>query len=106
MTDTTISFTTIKFPNEELMENTREIFDEEMKSIAEKLRPHAMIKYHPSRLFLTENKLMDGNWLEYRDIEAFKACDKIWQRNVEEFATKYGNMIANVKFDSYRGQVF
>ena len=49
---------------------------------------------------------MFGNWLEYRDMDAFKACDAIWEKNGEEFAKKYGDMFSDVKFGSYRGQVF
>ena len=97
MSDTIISFTTIEFPNEELMENTREVFNVEMKSIAEKLKAHGMIKFTSSRLFLPENKLMYGNWLEYYDIEAFTVCDEIWQKNGDEFATKYGDMFDYIK---------
>ena len=88
------------------MENAHEIFNVEMKSITKKLKPHGMIKFHSSHLFLAENKLMFGNWLEYRDIEAFTICDEIWQKSGEEFAAKYGDMFADVKFSSYRGQVF
>ena len=106
MYDTVISFTSIEFPNEELMEKTYEIFHEEMRSLAEKLRPEGMIRFHSSRLFLPENKLMFGNWLEYRDMEAFKACDSIWQKNGEEFFKRYGELYVDVKFTSYRGQDF
>ena len=106
MSETVISFTTIEFPNEEMMEKTYDIFYEEMKSLAEKLRPAGMIRFHSSRLFLPEDKLMFGNWLEYRDMEAFKACDAIWEKNGEEFAEKYADMFIDVKFGSYRGQVF
>ena len=88
------------------MKNTREIFDIEMKSIAEKLKPYGMTKFYSSQLFLPENKLLYGNWLEYRDMKAFKLCDEIWQKNGQEFAMKYGDMFADVKFSSYRGQVF
>ena len=49
---------------------------------------------------------MFGNWLEYRDMEAFKACNAIWEKNGEEFAKKYADMFIDVKFGSYRGQVF
>ena len=105
MSDTVISFTTIEFPNEELMEKMRYILHEEMKSLVEKLRPVGMIRFHSSRLFLPEDKLMIGNWLEYRDMEAFKACDAIWQKNGEEFFKKYGELYEDVKFNSYRGQV-
>ena len=106
MPETVISFTSIEFPNEEMMEKTYDIFREEMQSLADKLRPAGMIRFHSSRLFLPEDKLMFGNWLEYRDMEAFKACDAIWQKNGEEFAKKYGDMFSDVKFGSYRGQVF
>ena len=106
MPETVISFTTIEFPNEEMMEKTYDIFQQEMQSLADKLRSAGMIRFHSSRLFLPEDKLMFGNWLEYRDMEAFKVCDAIWQKNGEEFAKKYGDMFSDVKFGSYRGQVF
>ena len=48
---------------------------------------------------------MFGNWLEYHDMEAFKACDNIGQNNGEKFAKKHGELFSNVKFGSYRGQV-
>ena len=106
MPKTVISFTTIEFPNEEMMEKTYDIFHEEMQSLADKLRPAGMIRFHSSRLFLPEDKLMCGNWLGYRGMEAFKVCDAIWQKNGEEFAKKYGDMFSDVKFGSYRGQIF
>ena len=67
MSETVISFTTIEFPNEEMMEKTYDIFRKEMQSLADKLRPAGMIRFHSSRLFLPEDKLMLGNWLEYRE---------------------------------------
>ena len=106
MPETVISFTTIEFPNEEMMEKTYDIFHEEMKSLADKLRPAGMIRFHSSRLFLPDNKLMFGNWLEYLNMEAFKACDAIWQKNGEEFAKKYGDMFSDVKFGYYLSLVF
>ena len=106
MPENVISFTTIEFPNEKMMEKTYDIFHREMQPLAEKLKPAGMIRFHSSRLFLPEDKLMFGNWLEYRDMEAFNACDSIWQKNGEEFAQKYGKLFSNVKFESYRGQVF
>ena len=90
MSENVIRFTNIEFPNEEMMEKTYDIFHEEMKSLAQKLRPAGMIRFHSSRLFLPEDKLMFGNWLEYRDMEAFKACDAIWGKNGEASANKYG----------------
>ena len=89
MPKTVISFTTIEFPNEEMMEKTYEIFREEMNLLVKKLRPEGMIRFHSSRLFLPEDKLMFGNWLEYRDMEAFEACDYIWKKTGEDFAKKH-----------------
>ena len=106
MSDTVISFTTIEYPNEKKKKKAYDILHQEMKSLAEKLRPAGMIKFHSSRLFLLFVKLMFGNWLEYRDMQAFKACDAIWQKNGEEFFKKYGKLYVDVKFTSYRGQVF
>ena len=58
MSETVISFTTIEFPNEEMMEKTYDVFQKEMKLLADKLRPAGMIRFHSSCLFLPEDKLM------------------------------------------------
>ena len=50
-----------------------------MKLLAEKLRPEGMTRFHSSRLVFPEDKWMFGNLLKYRDMEAFKTCDIIWQ---------------------------
>ena len=105
MPDTIISFTTIEYPNQEIMDKSHEIFEIEMASLADKLRPQDMIKFHSSRLFLPEGKLMVGNWLEYKDMAAYESCNKIWEKNCEEFFAKYGEIIAEVKVTAYRGQV-
>ena len=105
MSNTIISFTAVEFPNQKVMDETSEIFEKEMSALADKLRPQGMIKFHSSRLFLPEGNLMWGNWLEYRDMAAFEVCDKIWVKNGEEFFEKYGEIMADIKFTSYRGQV-
>ena len=46
-----------------------------------------------SRMFTPEGKLMFGNWLEYRDMEAYEACDKIWSKNAASFCKKYGELL-------------
>ena len=106
MPETAISFTTIEFLSEKTMEKTYDIFQKEMQSLTDKLRPASMNRFHSSRLFRPQDKLMFGNRLEYCDMEAFKACDAIWQKNGEAFSEKYGDMFSDVKFGSYRGQVF
>ncbi|MDC1412609.1 hypothetical protein N8370_07745 [Amylibacter sp.] len=56
MSDTIISFTTIEYPNQEIMDKSYEIFEKEMALLADKLRPQGMIRFHSSRLFLPEGK--------------------------------------------------
>ena len=105
MSDTIISFTTIEYPNQEVMDKSHKIFEIEMATLADKLRPQGMVKFHSSRLFLPEGKLMVGNWLEYKDMAAYESCNKIWEKSGEEFLSKYGEIMANVKVTAYRGQV-
>ena len=38
-------------------------------------------------------------------MEAYEACDKIWNENAASFGEKYGELFADVKVESYRGQV-
>ena len=46
MSETIISFTTIEFPNPELLENTLDIFHMEMELIAKKLKPKKLVLSH------------------------------------------------------------
>ena len=85
MSDTIISFTTIEYPNQEIMDKSHELFEKEMALLADKLRPQGMIRFHSSRLFLPEGKLMMGNWLEYKDMAAYEDCNKIWKKMVKSF---------------------
>ena len=103
--DVIISFTTIEFPDQSVMEKAGDVFKTEMVLLADKLRPMGMIRFHSSRMFMPEVKFMFGNWLEYRDMEAYEACDKIWNENAASFGEKYGELFADVKVESYRGQV-
>ena len=73
----------------------------EVSPFAEKLRAMGMIRFHSSRLFMPDDKLMVGNWLEYRDMEAYETCNTLWQEN----GAKYGDLFSEVKVSSYRGHV-
>ena len=105
MSDVIISFTTIEFPDESVMEKAVDVFKTEMVLLAERLRPMGMIRFYSSRMFVPEGKLMFGNQLEYRDMESYEACDKIWNENAVSFGEKYGELFAGVKVESFRGQV-
>ena len=105
MTDTVISFTTVEYPDEASMNKARDIFSAEMGPLSDKLRPLGMTKFYSTRLFLPEGKFIIGNWLEYRDMAAYEACDKVWQETSAEFAEKYGNMFADLIVTPHRGEV-
>lgn len=101
MSGSVVSFTTVEYPDEVSMQKAREVFQQEMGQLAEKLRPLGMTKFHSSRLFLPEDRFIIGNWLEYRDMAAYEACDKVWQQSGAEFAEKYGDLFEGVTQASY-----
>ena len=105
MSGEVISFTTVEYPNEEAMQKARGVFQQEMGKLADKLRPLGMTKFHSSRLFLPEDRFIIGNWLEYRDMSAYEACDKVWQESGAEFAEKYGHLFEGVTVTPHRGEV-
>ena len=105
MSGEVISFTTVEYPDEASMLKAREIFQQEMGQLADKLRPLGMTKFQSSRLFLPEGKFIIGNWLEYRDMAAYDACDKVWQESGAEFAEKYGQLFEGVTVTPHRGEV-
>ena len=84
------------------MLKAREVFQQEMSKLADKLRPLGMTRFHSSRLFLPEDRFIIGNWLEYEDQEAFAACDKIWQQFLADSSDKF-NFVSKVV--PYRGIV-
>ena len=105
MSGEVISFTTVEYPDETSMLKAREVFQLEMGQLADKLRPLGMTKFQSSRLFLPEDRFIIGNWLEYRDMEAYEACDKVWQESGAEFAEKYGHLFEGVTVTPHRGEV-
>jgi hypothetical protein len=105
MSDTVISFTTVEYPDESSMQQAREAFQKEMGPLADKLRPLGMTRFYSSRLFLPEGKFIIANWLEYRDMAAYEACDKVWQETGEKFAEKYGHLFERLTITPHRGEV-
>ena len=105
MSGEVISFTTIEYPDGGSMLKAREVFQQEMSTLADKLRPLGMTRFHSSRLFLPEDRFIVGNWLEYRDMEAYEACDKVWQETTADFSEKYGHLFEGVTVTPHRGEV-
>ena len=73
-----------------------------MEGHAANLRAHGMTKFYVSRVFNKGDKYTIGNWLEYRDQDAFTACDKIWQQFLTDTSDKF-NFVSKVV--PYRGIV-
>ena len=105
MSGDVISFTTVEYPDEISMLKAREVFQQEMGKLADKLRPLGMTRFHSSRLFLPESGFIIGNWLEYRDMAAYEACDKVWQERGAEFAEKHEHLFEGVTVTPHRGEV-
>ncbi len=105
MSGQVISSTTVEYPDETFMLKAQEVFQQEMGQLADKLGPLGMTKFHSSRLLLPEDRFIIGNWLEYRDMEAYEACDKVWQESGAEFAEKYGHLFEGVTVTPHRGEV-
>ena len=105
MSGEVISFTNIEYPDEGSTLKTREAFQQEMSTLSYKLRPLGMTRFHSSRLFLPEDRFIVGNWVEYRDMEAYGACDKVWRENTADFSEKYGHLFEGVTVTPHRGEV-
>ncbi len=88
------SFTTLDFPNESEMRGFLYLVEQRYEAHAGKLRAAGMTKFYVTRIF-NKNKFTIGNWLEYRDQDAFAKCDAIWKdymsdliKDVPQFAPK------------------
>ena len=105
MSGVVISFTTVEYPEQASMLNAREAVQQEMRKLADELRPLGMTRFHSSRLFLPEDRFIVGNWLECRDMEAYEACAKVWQETIADFSEKYGHLFKGVTLTPHRGEV-
>ena len=99
------SYTLLDFLSEGDMLAFFTFVEEHMEGHAANLRVHGMTKFYVSRVFNKGDKYTIGNWLEYRDMEAYEACDKVWQESGAEFAEKYGHLFEGVTVTPHRGEV-
>tara|TARA_B100000767_G_scaffold248046_1_gene248662 strand:- start:494 stop:718 length:225 start_codon:yes stop_codon:yes gene_type:complete len=60
-----------------------------MALLADKLRPQGIIRFHSSRLFFPEGKLIMGNRFEYKDMAAFEDCKKTWGKTMKSFLNNF-----------------
>lgn len=101
-----ISFTLLDFPNESEMRGFLHLVEQRYEAHAANLREAGMTKFYVTRIFNKGDKFTIGNWLEYRDQDAFVACDAIWKEYmadlieaVPEFAPKISPNRGLVMYD-------
>ena len=101
-----ISFTLLDFPNESEMRGFLYLVEQRYEAHAAKLRAAGMTRFYVTRIFNKGDKFTIGNWLEYRDQDAFAKCDFIWKeymsdliKDVPQFAPKISPNRGIVMYD-------
>ena len=101
-----ISFTLLDFPNESEMRGFLYLVEQRYEAHAAKLRAAGMTRFYVTRIFNKADKFTIGNWLEYRDQDAFAKCDAIWKeymsdliKDVPQFAPKISPNRGIVMYD-------
>ena len=101
-----VSFTLLDFANESEMSGFFYLVEQRYEAHAAKLRAAGMTRFYVTRIFNKGDKFTIGNWLEYRDQEAFAKCDAIWKeymsdliKDVPQFAPKISPNRGIVMYD-------
>ena len=101
-----ISLTLIDFPNENERRGFLHLVEQRYEAHAAKLRAAGMTRFYVTRIFNKSDKFTIGNWLEYRDQDAFAKCDAIWKeymsdliKYVPQFAPKISPNRGIVMYD-------
>ncbi len=101
-----ISFTLLDFPNESEMRGFLYLVEQRYDAHAAKLRAAGMTRFYVTRIFNKGDKFTIGNWLEYRDQDAFSRCDAIWKeymsdliKDVPQFSPKISPNRGIVMYD-------
>ena len=101
-----ISFTLLDFPNESEMRGFLYLVEQRYEAHAAKLRAAGMTRFYVTRIFNKGDKFTIGNWLEYRDQDAFARCDAIWReymsdliKDVPQFSPKISPNRGIVMYD-------
>ena len=101
-----ISFTLLDFPNESEMRGFLYLVEQRYEAHAAKLRAAGMTRFYVTRIFNKGDKFTIGNWLEYRDQDAFAKCDAIWKeymsdliKDVPQFAPRISPNRGIVMYD-------
>ena len=90
-----ISFTLLDFPNDSEIRDFLHLVEQRYEAHAANLRAAGMTRFYVTGIFNKGDKFTIGNWLKYRDQDAFAKCDAIWKdymsdliSDVPQFAPK------------------
>lgn len=97
-----ISYTLLDFMSEADMNGFFSFVESKMEQHAVNLRANSMTKFYISRVFNKGDKFTICNWLEYENQDAFVACDKIWQKFLQDSSSNFDFI---TKVVPYRGIV-
>ena len=78
------SFTLIDFSSESEMTAFSVFFEKNIEALSDGLRANGIIKFYVTRVFNKDGKFTVGNWLEYKNQDAYAACDQIWKTFMSE----------------------
>ena len=79
-----VSFTLLDFPNESELRGFLHLVEQRYEAHAAKLRAAGMTRFYVTRIFNKGDKFTIGNWLEYRDQDAFAKCNDIWREYMSD----------------------
>jgi hypothetical protein len=97
MSDAVItSYTLIDFPTESDLTAFFVFVEQNYDKLANDLRNNGMIKFYITRVFNKEGKFTVGNWLEYKNQDAYVACDQIWKTFMSEVYGRNTSVIAKI----------
>ena len=104
MSDAVItSYTLVDFPTESDMTAFFVFVEQNYEQLANDLRDNGMVKFYITRVFNKEGKFTVGNWLEYKNQDAYVACDQVWKAFVAEVYRR--NTSITLKIAPHRGIV-
>ena len=73
------SYTLIDFPTEGNLPAFFVFVEHYYEQLASDLRDNWMVKFYITRVFNKDRKFAVGNWLEYKNQDAYIACDQVWK---------------------------
>ena len=97
------SYTLIDFATESDLTAFFVFVEQNYDQLASDLRDNGMVKFYITRVFNKDGKFTVGNWLEYKNQDAYAACDQVWK--TFEAEVYHRNSSITLKHAAHRGIV-